>query len=49
MEWRVITEGKRREGIQRLAIVPAGLQEPTFEEWQAIRKIIEEAVKKASS
>jgi len=48
MEWRVITEGERGKGIQKLAIVPAKGQEPTWEEWRAIQDIVEEAVKKAS-
>jgi hypothetical protein len=46
MEWRVITRGSPGKGIQQLVIMPAeGQQEPTYEEWRAIRAVVETAVK----
>jgi hypothetical protein len=48
MEWRVITRGSPGKGIRQLVIMPAKGQEPTYEEWAAIRNVVEQAVKEES-
>jgi hypothetical protein len=48
MEWRVVTRGGFRKGIDGLLIIPAEGHKPTHEEWEAMKNIVEQAVKKAS-
>ena len=48
MEWRVVTKKNFTKGIGAIAVVPALGQTPTYDEWVAIRNVVEQAVKKAS-
>ena len=41
-------EGTYRRGIEGIVIKPADWHRPTREEWEAMRDIVEQAVKKAS-
>ena len=48
MEWRVTMKGTYRRGIEGIIIKPADWHRPTREKWEAMRDIVEQAVKKAS-